>query len=105
MLWLGDYIYIKHMENYFRIQTIRFGELQEKEANAISWQVNGLIRNAELAYADCTLINVKPDNGTEYVSSFRVEIDIETLQLWGDDDTVIDNVVLGYSPLFIKEVI
>ena len=30
------------------------------------------------------------------------EIDNTTLQSWGSDDTVIDNVVLAYSPLFIR---
>ena len=90
------------MENYISIQPIRFGELQEKEANAITWQVNGLMRNATMAYAQCSLIFVTADGGSIYVSSFQVEIDNETLQLWGEDDSVIDNVVLAYSPLFQK---
>lgn len=90
------------MTNYISIQPIRIGELQEKEANAITWQVNGLMRNATMAYAQCSLIFVTDDGGSIYVSSFQVEIDNETLQSWGDDDSVIDNVVLAYSPLFQK---
>lgn len=89
--------------NYISIQPIQFGELQEKTANAITWQVNGLIRGATEAMADCSLIYVKSDGGSEYVSSFYVNIDNETLQAWGSDDSVIDNVVLAYSPLFIKD--
>jgi hypothetical protein len=84
------------------IQPIQFGELQEKTANAITWQVNGLIRGATEAYASCSLILVKPDGGSEYVSSFQVTIDNATLQSWGADDSVIDDVVLAYSPIFIK---
>jgi hypothetical protein len=34
--------------------------------------------------------------------SFIVEIDEQTLQNWGSDDTVIDEVVLKYSPLFVR---
>jgi len=89
--------------NYINIQPIQFGELQEKTANAIIWQVDGLMRGATEAIAQCSLIYVKPDGGSEYVSSFNVIIDNATLQLWGADDSVIDNVVLAYSPLFIKD--
>ncbi|MFM9143092.1 MAG: hypothetical protein ACKOPP_03730 [Bacteroidota bacterium] len=85
------------------IKPIQFGELQEKTANAITWQVNGLIRGATEAHAECSLIFVKPDGGTEYVSSFNVTIDNTTLQSWGADDSVIDDVVLAYSPLFERE--
>jgi hypothetical protein len=88
--------------NYISIQPIQFGELQEKTANAITWQVNGLSRGATEAYASCSLIFVKPDGGSEYISMFQVTIDNATLQSWGADDSVIDDVVLAYSPLFIK---
>lgn len=90
------------MTNYISIKPIRIGELQEKEANAITWQVNGLMRNATMAYADCSLIYITSDGGSIYVSSFQVEIDNTTLQAWGSDDSVIDDVVLAYSPLFEK---
>jgi hypothetical protein len=33
---------------------------------------------------------------------FTVEIDNTTLQNWGSDDTVIDDAVLAYSPLFVR---
>lgn len=89
--------------NYINIQPIQFGELQEKTANAIIWQVDGLMRGATEAIAQCSLIYVKPDGGSEYVSSFNVIIDNATLQLWGADDSVIDDAVLAYSPLFIKD--
>lgn len=88
--------------DYILIQPIQFGELQEKTANAITWQVNGLMRGATEANAFCSLILVKPDGGSEYVSSFNVTIDNDTLQSWGEDDTVIDDAVIAYSPLFIK---
>ena len=89
--------------NYINIQPIQFGELQEKTANAIIWQVDGLMRGATEAIAQCSLIYVKADGGSEYVSSFNVIIDNATLQLWGADDSVIDDAVLAYSPLFIKD--
>ena len=90
------------MTNYIPIQPIQIGDLQEKSANGITWQVNGLIRGATEATAYCTLIWVYPDGGTSYVMSFQVNIDNDTLQSWGDDDSVIDNIVLAYSPLFIR---
>ena len=90
------------MISYIKIQSIRIGELQEKEANAISWYVPQLQRNADSAIAICSLINIIDSENSSFVSSFQVEIDNETLQLWGEDDSVIDNVVLAYSPLFQK---
>jgi hypothetical protein len=90
--------------NYIRIQEIRFGTLQEKVANAIIWNVQSLMRNQETAYANCSLIYVKEDGGTIEVGEyFTVEILNAVLQQWGADDSVIDNVVLAYSPLFIKD--
>jgi len=89
------------MESYLLIEPIQFGELQEKQANAIIWTVSSLIRGAQLATAQCTLI--WEENGNTYYSdSFTVEIDNTTLQNWGSDDTVIDDVVLAYSPLFVR---
>jgi hypothetical protein len=89
------------MSYYISIQPINVGPLQEKQANAITWQVNGLIRGAESAVADCALIKVNPDGSSEHAANFQVPIDNSTLQAWGADDSVIDNVVLAYSPLFI----
>jgi hypothetical protein len=88
------------MVSHIKIKPIRVGELQEKEANAISWYVPQIHRNADSAYAVCTLLNVLDENNSVYVSSFQVEIDNDTLQAWGDDDGVIDELVLAYSPLF-----
>ena len=89
------------MESYLLIEPIQFGELQEKQANAIIWNVSQLMRGSTSATAICTLI--WEENGNTYYSdSFTVEIDNTTLQNWGSDDTVIDDVVLTYSPLFIK---
>lgn len=89
--------------NYLKIKPIQFGELQEKTANAITWSVYDVGRNAETAIAYCGLINVKDDGGTEQVAVFNVTIDNATLQSWGADDSIIDEVVLAYSPLFEKE--
>lgn len=88
---------------YLKIQPITFGTLQEKKANAIAWQVNALVRGATTAIAECGLVWINPDNSTlESGWQFVVDIDNATLQAWGADDSVIDNVVLAYSPLFIK---
>ena len=88
---------------YFKIKPITFGQLQEKQANAITWQVNGLIRGAIEAYATCGLIWINPDGSSVQADTFNVPIDNATLQSWGADDSVIDDVVLAYSPLFEKE--
>jgi hypothetical protein len=89
--------------NYISINPIQFGELQEKTANAINWTVGGVSRNAEEAIAYCALIMVNPDGSSEHVHSFNVTIDYNTLQAWGADDSVIDDAVIAYSPLFIKQ--
>jgi hypothetical protein len=60
------------------------------------------MRGATEALANCTLILVYPDGGTAYVMSFQVNIDNETLQAWGEDDTIIDDKVLAFSPLFVR---
>lgn len=90
------------MNPYILIQPIRFGPLQEYEANAITWNIPQLQRGTTLAIAYCTLIWEEGIN-TKYVpgSEFTVEIDNATLQAWGADDTVIDTKILEYSPLFI----
>jgi hypothetical protein len=90
------------MTNHIAIQPIQIGDLQEKQANGITWQVNGIMRGATDALANCTLIWVYPDGGTAYVMSFQVNIDNETLQAWGEDDTIIDDKVLAFSPLFVR---
>lgn len=89
--------------DYLRIQPITFGDLQEKKANAIAWQVNGLVRGATTAVAVCGLVWIDSNGNTsESGMQFVVDINNATLQSWGADDSVIDNVVLAYSPLFIK---
>ena len=88
---------------YFKIQPINIGPLQEKQANAITWQVNGIIRGATEAIAACALIWVNEDGSTLHAESFQVPIDNATLQAWGADDSVIDNLILAFSPLFKLE--
>jgi hypothetical protein len=59
------------------------------------------MRGSTSTIAICTLIWEENGN-TYYRDSFTVEIDNQTLQNWGSDDTVIDNIVLEYSPLFVR---
>jgi hypothetical protein len=87
---------------YLLIEPIQFGQLQEKQANAITWTVASLIRGAESATAYCALIWEDGNGNTKHVDTFTVEIDHTTLNNWGADDTVIDDTVLAYSPLFIR---
>lgn len=87
---------------YINIKPIQFGEFQEKTANAITWTVGEIQRNAQSAIAFCGIINIKADGSSEQVSTFIVNLDYDTLQAWGADDSVIDDVVLAYSPLFEK---
>tara|TARA_R110000868_G_scaffold222038_1_gene473840 strand:- start:547 stop:825 length:279 start_codon:yes stop_codon:yes gene_type:complete len=89
------------MQPYILIEPINYGELQEKRANAIAWNINNLIRGANMAIATCYLMWEENGN-TVQNELFTVEIDNTTLQSWGSDDTVIDDVVLAYSPLFIR---
>lgn len=90
------------MEPYILIEPIQFGQLQEKQANAIIWTVSPLMRGAQFAIASCTLIWEDGNGNTRHVDMFDVEIDQTTLNNWGSDDTVIDDVVLAYSPLFVR---
>jgi hypothetical protein len=92
------------MNYYLRIKEIRLGTLQEKTANAIIWSIQNLMRGQTSAYAQCSLIYVREDGGTIELSEyFTVEIPNEILQQWGADDSVIDDIVLAYSPLFVKD--
>lgn len=90
------------MEPYILIEPIQFGQLQEKQANAIIWTVTPLMRGAVSATAVCTLIWEDGNGNTKHVDMFDVEIDQMTLNNWGADDTVIDDAVLAYSPLFVR---
>jgi hypothetical protein len=90
------------METYILIEPIQFGELQEKKANAITWTVSPISRGAEFAIAQCALIWENGPADTRQVAIFSVEIDQTTLNNWGSDDTVIDEAVLAYSPLFVR---
>ena len=90
------------MSPYLLIEPIQFGQLQEKKANAITWTVSPLIRGAEIAIVHCTLVWEDGNGNTWQSDSFDVELDHTTLNNWGADDTVIDDVILAYSPLFVK---
>lgn len=91
------------MNPFIDIEPIRIGELQEKIANAITWDIVGLQRGAKQATAMCSLIYSDGYGNTSYVSSFQVIIDEKTLNSWGEDDTVIDDAIINFSPLFIKK--
>ena len=92
------------MNNYLRIKEINFGELQEKKANAIVWTVASLMRNMTEATINCALIYVLNDGGSiESNYYFSMTIPDTILQSWGADDSVIDDFVLTYSPLFQKD--
>jgi len=87
--------------DYLSIKEIAYGELQEKKANAIIWEVNQLRRNANTANLDCRLFFIDNlTNAETFISGFSMEIPNDVLQSWGSDDSVIDNFVLTYSPLF-----
>lgn len=89
--------------NYLRLVPFQTGQLLEKQCNAIFWSVvlNRNITNAEL---NCSLIYVTEDGGTkDLLENFTMVIPDEVLQSWGADDSVIDDLVLTYSPLFIKD--
>lgn len=86
-----------------RIKEINIGNLQEKKANAIFWRIT-LTRKQTVAIAECQLLFID-DNGaqTNTFEDFNVEITNDVLQQWGADDSVIDNQILTYSPLFQKD--
>jgi len=86
--------------NHLLINEFTFGELNEKKANAITWAIN-VQRGTNEAVANCGLLFVD-GNASSQVHTFDVVIDNETLQAWGEDDSVIDNKVLAYSPNFVK---
>jgi hypothetical protein len=89
--------------NYLRLQSFKTGLLQEKDCNAIYWTVT-LNRNITDAEVNCSLLFVDANNGTHDLnSSFTMPIPDSVLQSWGADDSVIDNFVCTYSPLFIKD--
>lgn len=89
--------------NYLRLQPFKTGTLQEKDCNAIYWTIT-LCRNITNAEANCSLLFVDADNGTRDLNqNFTMTIPDSVLQSWGADDGVIDDFILTYSPLFIKD--
>lgn len=89
--------------NYLKLQEFQTGQLLEKKCNAIYWNVP-LSRNITNAELNCSLIYVDADNGTHELGEyFTMPIPDSVLQSWGADDSVIDDLVLTYSPLFIKD--
>jgi hypothetical protein len=89
--------------NYLRLKSFKTGQLQEKDCNAIYWTVT-LNRNITNAEVQCSLIFVDADNGTRDLNqNFTMIIPDSVLQNWGADDSVIDDFVITYSPLFIKD--
>jgi hypothetical protein len=88
---------------YLLINETRIGEFQEIKANAVIWEVSSLLRKSTQATVRCSLMYIKEDGTvTDCYKNFSVEIPNEVLQSWGADDSVIDNLVLSYSPLFVK---
>jgi hypothetical protein len=89
--------------NYLKLQPFKTGLLLEKDCNAIYWTVS-LIRNITNAEVNCSLIFVDSENGTHDLNqNFTMVIPDTILQSWGADDSVIDDFVCTYSPLFIKD--
>jgi len=88
---------------YLKIKPIEFGELKEKKANAIAWQINGLVRNAKVATVTCGLVWLDENGSHESGMRFEVNLSEGTLNSWEKDDSVIDTAVLAHSPLFEKE--
>jgi hypothetical protein len=88
---------------YLLINETRIGEFQEIKTNAIIWEVSSLLRKSTQATVRCSLMYIdENDTVTDCYKNFSVEIPNEVLQSWGADDSVIDNLVLTYSPLFVK---
>jgi len=89
--------------NYLRLVPFQTGQLLEKQCNALYWTVT-LSRNITDAEVSCSLLFVDTDNGTKDLNqNFTMTIPDTILQSWGADDSVIDDFVLTYSPLFIKD--
>ena len=89
--------------NYLRLQPFKTGTLLEKDCNALYWTVT-LSRNITDAEASCSLLFVDADGGTKDLNqNFTMTIPNSVLQNWGADDSVIDDFVITYSPLFIKD--
>ena len=89
--------------NYLRLQPFKTGLLLEKDCNALYWTVT-LSRNITDAEVSCSLLFVDADGGTKDLNqNFTMLIPNSVLQNWGADDSVIDNFVCTYSPLFIKD--
>lgn len=89
--------------NYLRLQQFQTGDLLEKQCNAIFWSVT-LNRNITNAEVNCSLIFVTADGGTKDLGeNFTMVIPDSVLQSWGADDSIIDDFILTYSPLFIKD--
>ena len=85
---------------YIKIKPIQVGALKEKNVNAIYWTIT-LTKNIQEAIAKCNLVWANEDGGTiERDEYFEVVIPNNVLQSWGADDSVIDNHILTYSPLF-----
>lgn len=89
--------------NYLRLQPFQTGSLLEKTCNALYWTVT-LSRNITDAEVSCSLLFVDSDNGTRDLNqNFTMLIPNSVLQNWGADDSIIDDFVITYSPLFIKD--
>lgn len=89
--------------NYLRLQPFKTSQFLEKDCNAIYWTIT-LNRNITDAEANCSLLFVDANNGTHDLNEhFIMTIPNTILQSWGADDSVIDNFVCTYSPLFIKD--
>jgi len=89
--------------NYLKLILFKTGLLHEKDCNAIYWTIT-LNRNITEAEVKCSLLFVDADNGTHDLNeNFSMIVPNTILQNWGSDDSVIDNFVLTYSPLFIKD--
>ena len=89
--------------NYLRLQPFKTGPLLQKDCNAVYWAVT-LNRNITNAEVNCSLIYVEADGGTvDLNQNFTMIIPDSILQSWGADDSIIDDFVCTYSPLFIKD--
>jgi hypothetical protein len=88
--------------HYLRLQNFKTGLLLEKDCNAIYWTIT-LSRNITDAEVNCSLLFVDNEGTKDLNQNFTMIVPNSVLQLWGADDSIIDNFVITYSPLFIKD--
>lgn len=90
---------------YFKIQPVNLplSPFETKTANAITWLVSNIVRDADAAELICTCLLIDTDgNPLERVYQYSIPVPKSVLSTWLDDSVIDDYIISQSNGTFVK---